>query len=141
MLLYMQKREVKQIMETKLFYVVEDDVNVREDMRSSLFTSKKAWLESIRYSLDVAVEYEDMTEDESDTEFNRIKRNPIGKYLKVNGFYYNIEEIVVVYQDNDILIRYEEIANKYMLYKFFVDAYEFVEFTSELKAKEYTNND
>ena len=123
-------------MTTKLFYVIEDDVNVREDMRSSLFTQKEPWLESIRYNLDVAVEYEDMTEDESNTEFNRIKRNPIGKYLKVNGFYYNIEEIVVVYQDNDILIRYEEIAKKYMLYKFFVDAYEFVEFISESKVKE-----
>ena len=128
-------------MTTKLFYVIEDDANVREDMRSSLFTQKEPWLESLRYNLDVAVEYEDMTQEESDETFTRVNRNPIGKYLEVNGFYYNIEEIVVVYQDDDILIRYDNQAKKYMLYRFFVDAYEFKQLISESKVKEYINND
>ena len=128
-------------MTTKLFYVIEDDVNVREDMRSSLCTQKEPWLESLRYNLDVAVEYEDMTEEESDVEFDRFKGDPIGKYLEVNGFYYDIEEIVVVYQDNDVLIRFDTQTKTYMLYRFFVDAYEFVEFISESKVKELINHD
>ena len=131
-------------MTTKLFYVIEDsslDMD-EENLQSYLSTQKEPWLESLRYNLDVAVEYEDMTEEESDATFDRIKsNNSIEEWVEVNGFYYSIEEIVVVYQDNNILIRFNELENTYMLYEFNVDTYEFKQLISESKVKEYINND
>ena len=131
-------------MTTKLFYVIEDsslDMD-EENLQSYLSTQKEPWLESLSYNLDVAVEYEDMTEEESDATFDRIKsNNSIEEWVEVNGFYYSIEEIVVVYQDNNILIRFNELENTYMLYEFNVDTYEFKQLISESKVKEYINND
>ena len=52
-------------METRLFYMVEDDYNI-----SSLYPTKEKWLESLKYQLEVEVDYEDIYQEESEIKLN-----------------------------------------------------------------------
>lgn len=109
-------------METKLFYMIEDDYNV-----SSIYPTKKSWLESLRYNLDVCVEHEDFSQEESDERYQKAEANATDKLFEVNGFYYSVQEIKVVYQNDKIIIRYNDYNKEIMIYTFNGESYDFQE--------------
>lgn len=87
-------------METRLFYVLED-----ENDTSSLYVNKEPWLESLKYNLDVAVEYGDLSQEESDEMYQKAENNAIGESLEANGFYYSVEEIKVIVKNETRILR------------------------------------
>lgn len=91
--------------------MLEDDYNV-----SALYTSKKYWLESLRYNLDVAVEYEDISEETADKMYEQAKRDATKKVFEPNGFYYCVNELGVLYQDEQVIIIYNDYRNEVMIY-------------------------
>lgn len=100
-------------METKLFYMIEDDYDV-----STLYETKEPWLESLRENLDVAVEYEDLSQEESDELFQKADKNATDESLEVNGFYYSTQEIKIVYQNDNLIIRYNDYNKEILIYTF-----------------------
>lgn len=109
-------------METRLFYMVEDDYNV-----SSLYPSKEKWLESLRYNLDVAVEYEDITLVESNTIFKQAKEELYNKLIETNGFYYSIQEVRIIFTSKDVIVRYVDYNNEVLIYTFNGESYDIQE--------------
>lgn len=98
-------------METRLYYMVEDDYDI-----SSLYVTKEPWLESLRYNLDTSVEYEDLSQEESDEVYQKAEENTINELLEVNGFYYSVQEIKIAYQNNNLIVRYNDADNSVMFY-------------------------
>ena len=109
-------------METKLFYMIEDDYNV-----SSIYSTKKPWLESLRYNLDVCVEEDDFSQEESDERYQKAEANATDKLFEVNGFYYSVQEVKVVYQNDKLIIRYNDYNKEIMFYTFNGESYDFQE--------------
>lgn len=109
-------------METKLFYVVEDDYSA-----SALYPTKNPWLESLRYNLDVAVEEEDFSQEESNEKYQLAKTNASKEAIQTNGFYYSIQEIKIVYQSQKIIVRYYDYNNEVSLYTFNGESYDYEE--------------
>lgn len=109
-------------METKLFYMIEDDYNV-----SSIYPTKKPWLESLRYNLDVCVEEDDFSQEESDKRYQKAEANATDELFEVNGFYYSVQEIKVVYQNDNLIIRYNDYNKEIMIYTFNGESYDFQE--------------
>lgn len=121
-------------METKLFYVVEDDYSA-----SALYPTKKTWLESLRYNLDVAVEEEDFSQEESDEKYQLAKTTASKETIQTNGFYYSIQEIKIVYQSQKVIIRYYDYNNEVSLYTFNGESYDYEE--AFIICKNYSEDD
>lgn len=121
-------------METKLFYVVEDDYSA-----SALYPTKKPWLESLRYNLDVAVEEEDFSQEESDEKYQLAKIDASKEAIQTNGFYYSIQEIKIVYQSQKVIIRYYDYNNEVSLYTFNGESYDYEE--DFIICKNYSEDD
>lgn len=121
-------------METKLFYVVEDDYSA-----SALYPTKKPWLESLRYNLDVAVEEEDFSQEESDEKYRLAKIDASKEAIQTNGFYYSIQEIKIVYQSQKVIIRYYDYNNEVSLYTFNGESYDYEE--DFIICKNYSEDD
>lgn len=121
-------------METKLFYVVEDDYSA-----SALYSTKKPWLESLRYNLDVAVEEEDFSQEESDEKYQLAKIDASKEAIQTNGFYYSIQEIKIVYQSQKVIIRYYDYNNEVSLYTFNGESYDYEE--DFIICKNYSEDD
>lgn len=121
-------------METKLFYVVEDDYSA-----SALYPTKKPWLESLRYNLDVAVEEEDFSQEESDEKYQLAKTTANKETIQTNGFYYSIQEIKIVYQSQKVIIRYYDYNNEVSLYTFNGESYDYEE--DFIICKNYSEDD
>lgn len=121
-------------METKLFYVVEDDYSA-----SALYPTKKPWLESLRYNLDVAVEEEDFSQEESDEKYQLAKIDASKEAIQTNGFYYSIQEIKIVYQSQKVIIKYYDYNNEVSLYTFNGESYDYEE--DFIICKNYSEDD
>ena len=104
-------------MKTKLFYSVCDEYT-----QAYLYESKEAWLESARYNLDNAVEYEDITEEQSNLKFEELVNNRMYT-LQANGFTYAIDEVLVFYQNNEVVIVYDDYEKEVRVFKWLVDSY------------------
>lgn len=109
-------------METKLFYMCEDDYDI-----SVLYPSKKEWLESLKYNLEVAIDYEDFTKEETDEIYEKALKNTTQELFTTNGFYYSVQEVKVIYQNDKFIIRYNDYNNEIMIYTFNGESYEFQE--------------
>lgn len=114
-------------MESELFYIIEDDFDV-----NCLYKEKKHWLESLRYNLDVAVEYNDLSQEECDEIYQNAELEIETDTISANGFYYSIEEIKIVYQSDDLIIRYCECNKAIMVYKLNGKSYD-LQFVGVLK--------
>lgn len=109
-------------MRTKLFYMIEDDYDV-----STLYERKEPWLESLRYNLDVAVGYEDTSQEESDEIFQKADKDATNELLEVNGFYYSVQEIKVICQSDNLIIRYCDYNKEILIYTCNGENYDFQE--------------
>lgn len=110
-------------METRLFYMVEDDYNI-----SSLYPTKEKWLESLKYQLEVEVDYEDIYQEESEIKLNDAINLKSNEVITSNGFYFSIEEVKVLYFDNEgLVVRYCDYNNEVYFYTWNEERYDFQE--------------
>ena len=111
-------------METRVFYMIEDDYDI-----SSLYPTKEKWLESVRYNLDVAVEYEDISQETSDRMYEEAVNNALGENdLQTNGFYYSVQEVSVLYFANEnLVVRYCDYNKEVYFYTWGGESYDFQE--------------
>lgn len=111
-------------METRVFYMIEDDYDI-----SSLYPTKEKWLESVKDNLDVSVEYEDISQETSDSMYEEAVNNALGQNdLQTNGFYFSVQEVNVLYFSNEhLVVRYCDYNNEVYFYTWDKESYDFQE--------------
>ena len=105
-------------METRKVYLLEDDWNI-----SNIFTTKNSWLESLRYNLDVAVEYEDCTEEQANKLYEEMESGTKTNSNWVNAWWYSHSKVDVFYEDENVMLvsHYHQTLDKAVVSIYFKD--------------------
>ena len=104
-------------METKKVYLIEDDWN-----ESIICKTKESWLESLRYNLDVCIEYEDCTEEETNELYEEMKNGAVDSDW-VNGWWYSLSNVDVFYEDENVMLvsHYHQSGNREVVSAYYFD--------------------
>ena len=107
-------------METKKVYLIEDDWN-----ESTICKTKESWLDSLRYNLDVCVEYEDCTLEQANEYYENMKNGAV-KCDWVNAWFYSVENVDVFYEDERVMLvsHYHQSGSKDVVSAYYFDGEE-----------------